>query len=36
MIVYKGKSVNRLQMDIKLKTYNIRTLKKNIYFSAYP
>jgi hypothetical protein len=32
----EGESVNRSQMDIKLKTCDIRTCKKNIYFSANP
>jgi hypothetical protein len=33
---YEGESVNRSQIDIKLKTCDIRTWeKKNIYFSTY-
>jgi hypothetical protein len=33
---YEGKSVYRSQMDVKRKTRDIRTWKKNISFSTYP
>jgi hypothetical protein len=33
---YEGESVNRSQMHIKHKTFDIRTWKKTTYFSTYP
>jgi hypothetical protein len=33
---YEGESVHRSQMDIKRKTCDFRTWKKDIYFSTYP
>jgi hypothetical protein len=31
--IYEGESISRLQMDIKCKTYDIRTGKKHLFFN---